>query len=125
MSKRIVISTLYLVGSTLDMTGIQSHTPKPKHKPSAEVVENYIHAKWYNPMRSSQDWNRSEQRKAEILQSINNIRIQIRKQAARVSERAEKHVVDAESYNTYKERKTLYRASVLVNRAMEHLADIG
>jgi hypothetical protein len=124
MKKSITKSVMVLASTGVMMN--MAYVPVPKHKPSADVVATYLDGhRTYNPQKYSNNWNRSEQRKAEILQNINNIRTQIRKQALRVTERAEKHVVDAESYNTYKEKKTYYRASVLVNRAMGHLADIG
>jgi len=117
MSKKLVVSVLYLAGSTLDMKTVQTHVPAPKHKPSTETVANYLQGTRLN-------WNYSENRKLEILARINSIRIDIRKQVAEVSERGKKYVTDAESYNNYKEKKTLYRASCLINTAMKHLSEV-
>ena len=83
MKKTITVgAVLCIAGSTLDSSNVQSYTPAPKHKPSADVVATYLDGhRTYNPQKYSNNWNRSEQRKVEILQNINNIRTQIRKQA--------------------------------------------
>jgi hypothetical protein len=83
MSKSITKSTLILAGTGIVM-GI-AYTPVPKHRPSAEVVANYLQGhKNYNPMKYPNNWNYSEGRKQQIqasLSKITAIRHQIRTQA--------------------------------------------
>jgi len=82
MKKSITMgAVLCIAGSTLDMSTIQSVTPTTHKKPSAEVVSNYIAARFYNPQKSQKDWDRSEARKQEIMSNIRSIRCQIRHKA--------------------------------------------
>ncbi len=81
MSKIITKSELVLAG--IAVLGL-CYTPVVHKKPTAEMIANYVHAKWYNPQISYKDWERSEARKQAIqqsLQKITAIRHQIRTQA--------------------------------------------
>lgn len=77
---RQITKSSVLVFAGTAVIGI-AHIPAPKHKPSAEVVANYIHAKWYNPQINNRDWIRSEARKQELMSNIRTIRTQIRAKA--------------------------------------------
>lgn len=49
------------------------------HKVCPDTVISYLNGnRFYNPMTNSRDWSRSEARKNQLLQNINNIRTQIR-----------------------------------------------
>ena len=76
--KRTTQSVLVLA-STGVMMGI-AYTPQNHKKPTADVVANYIHGKFYNPFKSQRDMDRSEARKQEILQKIAATRSAIRTQ---------------------------------------------
>ena len=82
MKKSITVGAILCIsGSSLDSSTIQSYVPQTHKYPSADVVANYIHGKWYSPQRSQKDWDRSEARKSEILARIGSIRSEIRKKA--------------------------------------------
>lgn len=75
-------SILVLTG--IAITGI-AYTPAVKHhKPNADIIVSYLSGhKYYNPYKNEKDWQRSENRKKQILDNINNIREQIRTLAAK------------------------------------------
>jgi len=70
------------VGATIAVGNMQSYVPVQHKKATPDVVASYLDGKpGYNPMRYTQDWNRSEARKQELLSSIRGIRAQIRNKA--------------------------------------------
>ena len=81
MKKSLVVSVLCLAGNTLDSSTVQSYVPQPHKKASADVVTSYLDGhKLYNPQKYANNWNKSEQRKQEILQKIAATRSAIRTQ---------------------------------------------
>ncbi len=82
--KNITKAVLVLSGASLySLSSMGSvHTPAVKHRANPELVADYLDGHpWYNPYKSEKCWNRSENRKKEILGKINTIRDQIRAKA--------------------------------------------
>lgn len=74
-SSVLVFTSLGVIGSV--------YTPQIVHKKATpEIICSYLNGyKYYNPMKFKNNWDKSEQRKQELLNNIRTIRTQIRTMA--------------------------------------------
>lgn len=80
MSRTKTLATLILSGATLG--SCQSYVPEPKKKADTATIERYLAGRnnknRYSPRHNRSDWERSQERKQEILQELRQIKDRIR-----------------------------------------------
>lgn len=75
MSKTIIKSELVLA-STRVILGY-AYTPDPAIRRDG-IEKEYVKVSWYNPELNKKDWERSELRKAQLLEAIKQTRKELR-----------------------------------------------
>jgi hypothetical protein len=79
--KTKTISTLILAG--IAVTG-SAYEPVGHKKALPSVVAEYISHRQYNPQKFSNDWQKSEERKQQLISNITGIRSDIRQMAEKL-----------------------------------------